>query len=176
MKKFLIIFLSCVLLLVIAVFLRSFYISYYFKHNIINETVDFPVNFETDTVIVDISQLQEEYLLFYFEDSIPSNKELKKIQSVYKSRLMQDNRVKIYIVENDSKGKTDPDRTDFSQANGICFPVISSGGNETLLKNLQIKSFPTALIISKDSTKREIRCRGSLAVAVDCLLALTYAR
>jgi peroxiredoxin len=174
MKKVIIIFSACVLVLVASVFAIHYYFRYSFAHNLINETVNVPLTFRSDTTDVDLMQLKGKYIVLYFWDSTGKDclKDLEKYQKIYDSKFKNDSRVKMYAVHcnsgNESNSTTE---TDYLQADDCGFSSLSLYKNDILQEQLKINAFPTVLIISPDW---KIKFRGSIDDAYYCILGLTY--
>jgi cytochrome oxidase Cu insertion factor (SCO1/SenC/PrrC family) len=173
MKKIIII-LAFVLILIVFVFGRKYYLNYSFKQNLISETINVPLRFQSDTTDVDISQLKGKYVVLYFWGSTDKNqlKGLENFQKICNSRLKNDDRVKMFTVYCNPDSESYSAGTEYLQANNLHVSVFSLDKN-ILLEQLKINPLPTVLIISPEW---EIKFKGSsLDVAKNCILGLTYA-
>jgi hypothetical protein len=174
MKKIIIIFLVCVLVVVTFVFARSYYISYSIKRHVISEAINSPLRFQSDTADVDILSLKGKYIVLYFWDSTDKNclKGLEKYEEMYNSRLKNDDRVQLYAIHSRVGNDSYSAGAGYLQANNFMFPTYSLSNSDILLEQLKIKSFPTTIIISPEW---KIVFRGSLNSAFSSILNYTYA-
>jgi peroxiredoxin len=174
MKRGIIIFLACVLAVVAFVYVRSFYISYSLKRNIISEAITVPLKIRSDATDVDIMSLKGKYIVLYFWNSADKNclKGLEKFREMYNSRLKNDDRVQLYAVHSHSGNDSYSAGVDYLQANSFTFPTFSLSSQDKILNELKIKSFPTTVIISPEW---KIVFRGSTKSAFSSILAYTYA-
>ena len=91
---------SCLLLLIASVFIRHFYLRWNFSKNLITEVIDFPIVFQDDKDVMDISQLKDKFVVLYFFDSECSDKDISKFRKKYDdSRIKDDDRVIIYSID-----------------------------------------------------------------------------
>ena len=174
MKKNIIIFLTCVLVVLAFVFARNYYISYSIKRHVISEAINFPLRFQSDTSDVDVLSLKGKYIVLYFWDSADKNclNGLEKYREMYDSRLKNDDRVQLYAVHSHSGNDSYSAGVDYLQANNFMFPTYSLSDPDILLEQLKIKSFPTTIIISPEW---KIVFKGSLNSAFSSILNYTYA-
>ncbi|MDR2008930.1 MAG: hypothetical protein LBQ22_00410 [Bacteroidales bacterium] len=163
MKKIIIISSVCVLGLVASVFAIQYYFKYSLAHNLINETINVPLIFRSDTTDVDLMQFKGSYIVLYFwgadKDCL---KGLEKYQNMYDSKLKNDSRVKMYAIHCHSGNESCPATgIEYLQANNFGF----------LQEQLKINTLPTVLIISPEW---KLKFRGSIDDAYYCILGLTY--
>ena len=175
MKKIVFFCVAFLVLLIASVFIRQFYLQWKFSKNLVTEVIDFPVVFQDDKNVIDISQLKDKFVVLYFFDSECSDKDISKFRKKYDdSRIKDDDSVIIYSIDCylDKEFDATSTMSGISKKNGDMFPTLSLNKNDNLLKMLKINSFPTVLIINREGN---ICYRGSTGLALSTILGLTYA-
>ena len=167
-----IIYLLAFLFLLIGLFfIRSYYFQRPQKY-IINEVIDFPIILENETKTINISELNDKFVMLFFWDSEINDMDISEFQKIVNIR-MKDVRLELFSIncsfedENSSISKM----LNILDNNRDILSTFSLNKNNNLLRNLKINSFPTTVIINREEN---IVFRGPTKLAEDIILMLTY--
>jgi hypothetical protein len=174
MKKVILIFLASVLVIIVSVFVRHYFISSFYRKHLISETISGPLLFRNDAGSINLMELKGKYILLYFWNPAGEGdgESLEKYREMCSIGLLKtDSRIRTFTVQCDPDSAPGTTEAASPETGGIPVPALSLSEN-SMLEQLKINALPTVLIIGPEW---EIKFRGSsLDAALKCMGALTY--